>query len=209
MRSNVVNRTTSHLVLGLSALVFVVGVSAGTYFATTGHNPPAPTTPAPEPPPAVSGDRDTEPPPPAPAKGPKLTGGWDSKVMPGKDPVSGASQVALAGRFVAAGIGPSAQPVSGDVTVDVYDLKPSDTSIEPRLLEEWLIEADNLPAFGRQEKEGFVLDLKLPWSSYRPELASVKLVVKFKLAQGPELTHEETISLDHSAVQTALPDGPP
>jgi hypothetical protein len=192
--------------MGLSALVFVVGVSAAIYFATTGRNHPAPTTPTPEPPPVVSDDRDTEPPPPAAAKGPKLTGGWDSKVTRGKDPVSGAAQVGLSGRFVASGIDRHA---SGDVTVDVYDLKPSDTSIEPRLLEEWLIEAENLPAFGRQEKEGFVLDLKLPWSSYRPDLASVKLVVRFKLTQGPELTHEATISLDHSAVQTALPDGVP
>jgi hypothetical protein len=192
--------------MGLSTLVFVVGVSAAFYFATTGRNHAAQTTPTPEPPPAVSDEHDTEPPPPAPTKGPRLTGGWDSKVMPGKDPVNGAVQVALSGRFVASGI---KQPVSGDVTVDVYDLKPLATTIEPRLLEEWLIEAENLPAFGRQEKEGFVLDLKLPWSSYRPDLASVKLVVKFKLALGPELTHEETISLDHSAAQTALPDGAP
>jgi hypothetical protein len=201
-----VDRNTSRLVMGLSALVFVVGVAAGISFATIRRHPPAPTTPAPEPPPAVTDESATEP-PPIPAKGPKLTGSWDSKVTRGKDPVSGAVHLGLAGRFVATGIGE--QPVSGDVTVDVYDLKPSATSIEPRLLEEWLIEAENLPAFGRPEKDGFVLDLKLPWSSYRPDLMSVKLVVKFKLAQGPELTHEETVSLDHSAVQTALPDGAP
>jgi hypothetical protein len=189
----------------LSALVVVAGAAAGIYVAMTGSNHPAPTNPAPEPPVAVDSDNDR--PPPA-AKGPKLSGAWDSKVMRGKDPESGAIQIGLSGCFLVTGAGGSEQqPLAGDVTVDVYDLKPADTSIEPRLLEEWLIESENLPAFGSQGKTGFVLNLKLPWSSYRPDLMSVKLAIKFKLAHGPELTHEETISLDHSALQVASPDG--
>jgi hypothetical protein len=137
-----------------------------------------------------------------------LSGAWDSKVMRGKDPVSGAIQIGVSGRFVATGAGGTEQePLTGDMTVEVYDLKPSDGSIEPRLLEEWLIESANLPAFGHQEKDAFVLNLDLPWSTYRPDLASVKLVIKFKLAIGTELTHESFVTIDHSALQAALPVG--
>jgi hypothetical protein len=200
-----VNRNVFPVVLGLSALVVLAGAAAGIYYAVTGRNHSAPTTPPPEPPVTVNDDHDR---PPPSAKGPKLTGAWDSKVMRGKDPESGAIQIGLSGRFLVTGVeGSEQQPLTGDVTVDVYDLKPSDTSIEPKLLEEWLIESENLPAFGKQEKDGFVLNLKLPWSSYRPDLTSVKLAIKFKLAHGPELTHEETVSLDHSALQATSPDG--
>jgi hypothetical protein len=182
-------------------------MAIGIYFITTSRHRTAPTTPALETPVAVAntlGNDATT----TTANAPQITGAWDSRVMRGKDPVSGTLQIGLSGRFVVTGADGNAQEsLTGDMTVDVYDLKPSDNSIEPRLLEEWLIESANFSAFGQREKEGFVLNLKLPWSTYRPDLTSVKLTVKFKLANGPELTHEVTVTLDHSDVQTAFPDG--
>jgi hypothetical protein len=204
------NRNVFRVVLALSALAIVAGTATAIYFAATGRHHPAPTTGAPEPQVTINEDQGNpaNDPPTTPEKGPEITGRWDSKVMRGKDPVSGAIQIGLSGRFVVAGAGGNEQePLSGDLTVEVYDLKPSESSIEPRLLEEWLIESANLPAFGKQEKEGLVLNLNLPWSTYRPDIASVKLAIKFKPARGEDLTHESTVTLDHSAVQTAVPEG--
>jgi hypothetical protein len=133
---------------------------------------------------------------------PQLSGSWDNKLMRGMDPVTKDVQIGLSGRFVVSGLGGTEQePLQGEVSVDVYDLKPADGATEARLLEEWLIQPEHLAAFGKQDKEGFVLTLNLPWSSYRPDITTIKLAVKFKPAQGAELKQEDTVTLDHSSVQ--------
>jgi hypothetical protein len=183
-----VNRTVLIVVFGVAALVIVAGVAAAIFYASTGRIPPASQS---------GGDADAT----APTE-PHLTGSWDNKLFRGMDPATGTYHIGLSGRFIVSGVGETEQePLKGDVTVDVYELKPLDGGTEPKLLEEWLIESASLTAFGKQEKEGFVLTLNLPWSSYRPDITAVKLSVKFKPADGAELKQEDTVTLDHSAVK--------
>src|SRR5258708_2145535 len=124
------NRIASCVVWGLGSMVVVTGCH------------PAATEPQ-----AVQAE-----PAAAVKKEPQLTGVWDNKLMRGMDPVNGTYHIGFSGRFVLSGMGGKGEPlVQGNVTVDVYEVKPADGGAESKLLEEWIIESSSLPAFGRQE----------------------------------------------------------
>ncbi len=172
------------------AVVLVVAAAAVFFWTPEQQQPPAPTQPA----------RKLS----VVASPPRLTGTWNAKVGRTPDTVSGGSQIALSGRFVLSGLSADDVAPTGALSFELYELKsPGDAELT--LLEEWRIESEHLARFGSQEAEGFVMPLNLPWGSYRADIETVKLVARFKPAKGEELTHEATVTLDHSGLQTPAP----
>ncbi len=186
------NRKLRRWLPGLAALVVAVGLVAAVYHVSTAPNPPPATAPAV----VEADDNDTI------STATQLAGGWDDRFVRYKDPTSGASFLYLSGRFVLSDPNAAKQGrAQGTLIIELYDPKVSKGS-DPKHLAEWSYEPATVAVLGRSGKEGFVVPIQLSWDAYTPEMEAVKLVVRFKQADGPELKQETNVTLDRAAVPT-------
>ncbi len=141
---------------------------------------------------------------PPKAQGPatELLANWHKQVQVGMDPVSQSPIAALTGRlylFDATGGHPIG--AEGQLTVELYE-HPTDSQGKPKLLETWKFDPDSLKQCGKMDNLGYGFSLALPWSTYRPEIQKIHMVVVFEPKQGmPLRTMSHVISLDHDQPQ--------
>lgn len=128
----------------------------------------------------------------------EILANWSKQVQVGMDPVSQSPMPAITGRiyfFDSSGGYPIG--VEGDLTVELYEQRIDPTG-KPKLLETWKFDPESLKLLGRNDTLGFGYNLALPWSTYRPDIRRVHMVVKFEPKHGMPLTAmSHVISLDH------------
>jgi hypothetical protein len=119
---------------------------------------------------------------------------WYPEVLTTPDPAHGGLPVCgLAGRVWLFGPEVGA-PVVGDgsVVVDLYDEtpgpRPKDATPVP--LEEWRFDRDTLKRLQKQDAVGWGYTLFLPWSTYRPEITHVRLMLRYAPVTGSPLFND-------------------
>jgi hypothetical protein len=120
-----------------------------------------------------------EPPPPSPATPPcQVVSLWPPEVRLAPDPVhQGQNNPGLVGRVYLFG-SDFGWPVTGDgsLVIDLFD----ETSGQSFLLEEWRFDNGNLKKLLRKDGLGWGYTVFLPWGTYRPEIAKVRLRVAYR-----------------------------
>lgn len=137
---------------------------------------------------------------PPKAQGPpmEMLANWHKQVQVAMDPVSQSPIAAITGRlylFDATG----GHPIGGDgnLTVELYE-HSANSKDKPKLLEAWRFDADALKQCAKIDNLGYGYSLALPWSTYRPEINKIHMVVKYEPKEGtPLATMSHVISLDH------------
>ncbi|MCX7700907.1 MAG: hypothetical protein N2039_08520 [Gemmataceae bacterium] len=137
---------------------------------------------------------------PPKAQGPpvEMLANWHKQIQVGMDPVSQSPIAAITGRlylFDATG----GHPIGGDgnLSVELYE-NSADSNGKPKQLETWKFDSDALKQCAKIDNLGYGYSLALPWSTYRPEIQKIHMVVKFEPKEGtPLTTMSHVISLDH------------
>jgi hypothetical protein len=78
-------------------------------------------------------------------------------------------------------------PADGAVTVDLYVTPPGKPDGELTHLEQWRIDKETLKRLRKRDVIGEGYTLFLPWGSYRHDLTSVRLKVRYDTAAGTAL----------------------
>jgi len=132
----------------------------------------------------------------------EILANWSKQVQVGMDPVSQSPIPAMTGRvyfFDPSGGHPIG--VDGNLTVELYE-HSADPYGKPKLLETWKFDPESLKKLGRIDNLGFGYNLALPWSTYRPDITKIHMVVKLEPKNGmPLATMSHVISLDHDQPQ--------
>lgn len=111
---------------------------------------------------------------------------WDSRVRVARDSVNGGAPLpGLAGRVYIMDANELPIACKGRLNVDLYDVTGG-TGTE-KLLERWQLDNDTLQRLRRCDKIGEGYTLFLPWSTYRPEVARVRLHITFFPEKGAPL----------------------
>ena len=152
-------------------------------------------------------DRDEQPSPPVEEKKPatdreaRIEATWESKLR--YQPDSPPTNCAVAGRvrfFVSEK--EAAQEAAGQVTIELYDHTPQPGGTEPLLLEEWRIDGDSLKHFLAEKAVSPEYNFVLPWSTYKPEIAQVRMEVKYEPKSGKTLSAKsDVLTLDRSEMK--------
>jgi len=126
---------------------------------------------------------------------------WDAKVH--YQPDSPPTNCAVAGQvrlFAANEDRP--QKGNGTLIVMLLDCTPQSGVNEPTLIEEWRIEADTLQHFLATDSTEAVYSLVLPWSTYKPDIASMRVDVKYDPKEGSSLFAQgEILRIDHGEMK--------
>jgi hypothetical protein len=114
---------------------------------------------------------------------------WKNQVHFTPDPTrGGAPGPGLVGRFYLFDktVG---YPIAGNgsLVVDLYDCTNTAPGQQPVLIEEWRIDKDTLARLLVKDGIGWGYTLFLPWATYRPELRSIQLRVRYQPEGMPPL----------------------
>jgi hypothetical protein len=114
---------------------------------------------------------------------------WNPQVTFTPDPANnGAPTPGLVGRVYLFGEDICYPMLSdGSLVVDLYKDTPGAASNASALLEEWRIDKDTLKRLERRDAIGWGYTLFLPWASYKPEITSVQLRLRYEQAKGSPL----------------------
>jgi len=132
-------------------------------------------------------------PPLAPAS--QVHSAWQNHIVVTNDVVhQGAPLPGLAGRVYLFGAD-EGNPVRGNgkVTVDLFDLGQRGTDGQPKMLQRWIFDKDNLSRLFRRDTIGWGYTLFLPWPDYQPEVQRVKIKVSYEPEKGNILYSPETL----------------
>jgi hypothetical protein len=107
---------------------------------------------------------------------------WTREVVTSPDPTrGGAPTPGLVGRLYL--FGPEIkEPLVGDghVVVDLYDESGLSQGRPAVLLEQWRLDRDMLKRLERRDAIGWGYNLYLPWGTYRPDIAQVRLRTRYE-----------------------------
>ena len=123
---------------------------------------------------------------------------WDNRVRVTPDPVNGgAPQPVIAGRMYLFGQELDRSLLNhGKVVVDLYDMTGAPQT-PPRMLERWQIDDTTLQKFRRKDIIGEGYTLVLPWGTFRPDVAQVKMHLCFQPEKGAPLYAEPSVVTLH------------
>jgi hypothetical protein len=130
----------------------------------------------------------------------RILGTWENHVVFTPDAVNGGRNLpGLAARIYLFS-GDQGFPVEGNgsVEVDLYDVTGLPPGQQPRLpLERWTYDKENLKRLIRKDMIGWGYTIFLPWSTYRPEINQVTLVLSYTPEKGaPVYAPHFTMSLN-------------
>lgn len=102
------------------------------------------------------------------------------------------------------------EPITADgkVEIELYDDTGRNLEKQSQLIERWLIDNNMLKQSMVRDAVGAGYSLTLPWSTYKPEITQIHLVVKYQPTSGTPLTKvSQVTSLEHAA-PSAIPKAP-
>lgn len=123
---------------------------------------------------------------------------WDNRVQYTPDPANGGKDnPGLAGRLYLFGA-ETGFPLEGDgkVLIDLYDA--SADKEQPRILERWSFDRDNLKRLLRKDMIGWGYTLFLPWATYNPQISQVTIRLCYVPDKGaPMYAPPSTVTLNN------------
>jgi len=131
---------------------------------------------------------------------------WHKHVKLGTNPASNQPIAGLSGRFYlfdATG----GHPIIGDgkISVELFDDTRRDATSGSKMIEKWNIDAETFKQLAQRDALGNGYTLTLPWSTYKPEVAQVHLVVTYEPTTGtPLTTASQTITLEHDSPEAQI-----
>jgi hypothetical protein len=139
--------------------------------------------------------------PPAPSSIPpcQVVSWWEPQVFWTPDPVrNGALNPTLAGRVYLSGPEfTDPQVGDGTLTVSLYEGNPP-PSAEVQPIEIWQIDAPSLRKYLKKDAIGWGYTVCLPWSTYRKDLTSVQMRVRYDGGNAQPLFAENSpVALSH------------
>jgi hypothetical protein len=129
---------------------------------------------------------------------------WNNKVVYAPDPLRGGAAVPyLMGRLYLFGPEVGAPLVGdGSLVVDLYDLTPRGPGSEPVMLQEQRYDPETLKRFVKEDLFGMGYTVYIPWTTYRPDITQVNLILRYDPAKGQSLLHQSgPLTVDHAATK--------
>jgi hypothetical protein len=129
---------------------------------------------------------------------------WNNKVVYAADPTrGGVIMPVLTGRMYLFAAKESHSLVCpGTLTVDLWDHTPQSGKNEPQMLEQWVIDPETLAKLLKEDIIGQGYSIGLPWSTYRPDISSVHMIVRFDPSNGkPHVLQQGGFTVDHTATK--------
>jgi len=129
---------------------------------------------------------------------------WNNKLVYAPDPLRGGAAVPyLMGRLYLFGPEVGAPLVGdGSLVVDLYDLTPRGPNSEPVMLQEQRYDPETLKRFVKEDLFGMGYTVYIPWTTYRPDITQVNLILRYDPAKGQSLIHQSgALTVDHTATK--------
>lgn len=133
---------------------------------------------------------------------------WNPKVQYAADPTRGGTIMpVLTGRmylFASDQQHPPSYPLvyDGKLTVDLWDHTPVAGKVEPKMLEQWIIDPETMSKLMKEDIIGMGYSLGLPWSTYREDMTGVHIIVRFDPTNGkPHILQQGGVTIDHTATK--------
>lgn len=140
----------------------------------------------------------------------QLAVAWNPKVVYAADPTRGGTIMpVLTGRMYLFASNPAHPLVcEGKLTVDLWDHTPVAGKVEPKMLEQWIIDPETLTKLLKEDIIGMGYSLGLPWSTYREDITGIHLIVRFDPSSGkPHILQQGGVTVDHEATKELQQSG--
>lgn len=150
---------------------------------------------------------------PAPAQ---VVGAWNNKIVHVPDPANnGVPAPGLIGRVYLFGPTPDFPiPGNGSIVVDLFDDTPRNGQSSSVHLEQWRFDPESLSRLLKKDMFGLGYTLFLPWGSYRSDIRTLHLAVKYEPMSGmPLYAPSGPLTIEHTqspvgAIAPTLAGGP-
>jgi hypothetical protein len=96
------------------------------------------------------------------------------------------------------------EEADGSLIVDLYDETPGHGNA-PVLLEQWRVDNDTLKKLKRRDRVGWGYTFFLPWATYKPEITTVHLRLRYQPAKGLPLYADNPPMTFHKGVVSLSP----